>query len=52
MSENITSGILSAETESMTFSLFGVKIKYAAALSNLRIIRRDFFFESIMHEAL
>ncbi len=34
MSENITGGILSAETESMTFFSFGVKVRYAGALSN------------------
>lgn len=34
MSENITGGILSVETESMTFSPFGVKVRYAGALSN------------------
>lgn len=43
MSENITGGMLSVETESMTFSLFGVKIRYAAALSNPRIKRGVFF---------
>lgn len=34
MSENITGGTLSVETESMTFSPFGVKVRYAGALSN------------------
>lgn len=56
MSENITGGILSAETESMTFFLFGVKIRYAGALSNPRIKKKGRppppFFNGIMHEAL
>lgn len=43
MSENITGGILSVETESMTFSPFGVKVRCAGALSNPRIKRRVFF---------
>lgn len=34
MPENITGGILSVETESMTFSSFGVKVRYVGALSN------------------
>lgn len=45
MSENITGGILSVETESMTFSLFGVKIRYAGALSNPWIERGLFFLQ-------
>lgn len=42
MPENITGGILSAETESMTFSPFGVKVRHVGALSNPRINRRVF----------
>lgn len=34
MPENITGGILSAQTESMTFSAFGVKVRSVGALSN------------------
>lgn len=45
MSENITGGILSVETESMTFFLFGVKIRYAGALSNPWIERGLFFLQ-------
>lgn len=42
MPENITGGILSVETESMTFSSFGVKVRYVGALSNPWIKRRVF----------
>ena len=48
MSENITGGTLSVETESMTFSAFGVKVRYAGALSNPGIKRRCFFFSRVL----
>lgn len=47
MPENITGGILSAQTESMTFSAFGVKVRSVGALSNCMNLKKRLFHSSM-----
>lgn len=43
MPENITGGILSVQTESMTFSSFGVKVRSAGALFKTHEFKEESF---------